>query len=43
VDDVAEAIVRALNQPTPVPIYELGGPHVLTYRELLRRRARAIA
>ncbi len=36
VDDVAEAIVRALDQPTPAPVYELGGPHILTYRQLLR-------
>ncbi len=36
-DDVAEAVVRVLNQPGDrPPHYELGGPQVLTYRELVR-------
>jgi NADH dehydrogenase len=34
VEDVAEAIVRAFDAPEAV--YELGGPHVYTYEELLR-------
>jgi NADH dehydrogenase len=36
VDDVAEAIVRALDAPPAGGICELGGPRVLSYAELLR-------
>jgi uncharacterized protein YbjT (DUF2867 family) len=36
VEDVAEAIVRALQAPKAEVIYELGGPRVYTYEELLR-------
>jgi hypothetical protein len=37
VEDVAEAIARALQPDAPNPIaYELGGPRVYTYAELLR-------
>ena len=36
VEDVAEAIVRAIATPTPAPLYELGGPQTFTYAELLR-------
>ncbi len=37
VDDVAEAAARVLTGPQPPqPLYELGGPEILTYRELLR-------
>jgi uncharacterized protein YbjT (DUF2867 family) len=39
VEDVAEAIVRALTSPKPDPVYELGGPRVYTYRDLLRKIA----
>jgi NADH dehydrogenase len=36
-DDVAEAVVRVLNQPGDRrPLYELGGPQVLSYRELVQ-------
>lgn len=37
VDDVAEAAARVVSAPQPAaPLYELGGPQVLTYRELLQ-------
>ena len=36
VEDVAEAIVRALVDEEPVATYELGGPRIYTYEELLR-------
>jgi uncharacterized protein YbjT (DUF2867 family) len=35
VEDVAEAIARALRSPTAIPAYELAGPHTYTYKELL--------
>jgi uncharacterized protein YbjT (DUF2867 family) len=35
VEDVAEGIVRALRAPTPEPVYELAGPRVYSYAELL--------
>lgn len=35
VEDVAEGIVRALRAPTPEPAYELVGPRVYSYAELL--------
>jgi uncharacterized protein YbjT (DUF2867 family) len=42
VDDVAAAIAQALRQPKrPSPIYELAGPRVYSYEELLRTIARA--
>jgi NADH dehydrogenase len=39
VEDVAEAIVRTLSSPKPDRLYELGGPHICTYRNLLRKIA----
>jgi NADH dehydrogenase len=36
VEDVAEAIVRAFDAPDPGMVYELGGPYIYTYKELLR-------
>ena len=36
VEDVAEAIVRILGAPTACQLYELAGPRVYTYKELLR-------
>jgi uncharacterized protein YbjT (DUF2867 family) len=40
-DDVAAAIVRILRQsPKPYPVYELAGPRVYSYEELLRTIAR---
>ncbi len=42
VDDVAEAIARVLDRSDGAdrPCYELGGPHIYTYRELLQSIAR---
>ena len=41
-DDVAEAITQVLRQSKkPFPIYELAGPRVYSYEELLRTVARA--
>src|SRR6516165_10743626 len=36
VEDVAEAVVRILRAPAASPLYELAGPRVYTYQELLR-------
>jgi uncharacterized protein YbjT (DUF2867 family) len=36
VEDVAEAIVRALDAPGAGMVYELAGPHIYTYEQLLR-------
>jgi NADH dehydrogenase len=36
VEDVAEAIVRALDAAEPGLVYELAGPDVYTYEQLLR-------
>jgi NADH dehydrogenase len=36
VEDVAEAIARALTAPKPDRVYELAGPRVYTYRDLIR-------
>src|ERR1700746_2697511 len=36
VEDVAEAIVRILQAPAASQLYELAGPRVYTYQELLR-------
>jgi uncharacterized protein YbjT (DUF2867 family) len=36
VEDVAEAIARVLRAPAAHRLYELAGPHVCTYQELLR-------
>jgi NADH dehydrogenase len=37
VEDVAEAIVRSVQPAATQPVtYELGGPHVYTYEELLK-------
>jgi uncharacterized protein YbjT (DUF2867 family) len=42
VEDVAEAVVRTLQRTETKPItFELGGPHVYTYREFLRVIAHA--
>ncbi|HUO00953.1 MAG TPA: complex I NDUFA9 subunit family protein [Bradyrhizobium sp.] len=42
VDDVAAAIAQILRQPQrPYPIYELAGPRIYSYEELLRTVARA--
>lgn len=36
VDDVGEAIARIMTQPAhPAPLYELAGPRIYTYRDLL--------
>lgn len=35
VEDVAEATVRSLDAPKPDLVYELGGPRVYSYKELL--------
>ena len=42
VDDVAEAIARVLDRSNGAdrPCYELGGPRIYTYQELLRSVAR---
>lgn len=39
VDDVAEAVARVLDAPDSDATYELGGPQVYAYEELLRRLA----
>jgi NADH dehydrogenase len=36
VGDVAEAIARVLAAPKPERVYELGGPRIYTYRDLIR-------
>src|SRR5262245_378291 len=36
VEDVAEAIVRAFDAPAAGMVYELGGPRIYSYEELLR-------
>jgi NADH dehydrogenase len=36
VEDVAEAVTRILDTPSPAPIYELGGPRIYRYRELVQ-------
>jgi NADH dehydrogenase len=36
VADVADAIMAALSQAHPAPLYELGGPDILTFREIIR-------
>ena len=40
VDDVAEAIARAMQTAQPRTYYELGGPRIYTYRGLLQMLAR---
>jgi NADH dehydrogenase len=41
VDDVAAAVVRAIERPDAAGrVFELGGPEVLTYREILERLLR---
>src|SRR5690606_36115060 len=37
VEDVAAAIARLLQSPAPAALYELGGPQIFTYRELVAR------
>lgn len=37
VDDIAAAAVAALDNPTVQGVYELGGPDVATFRELMQR------
>jgi uncharacterized protein YbjT (DUF2867 family) len=41
VEDVAEAVLRALRKPAADRAYELAGPRVYTYAELVRTIARA--
>jgi NADH dehydrogenase len=36
VDNVAEAVVHILNAPSPEPVFELGGPRIYRYRELVQ-------
>jgi uncharacterized protein YbjT (DUF2867 family) len=36
VEDVAEAIVRAFDAPEPEMVYEIAGPKVYSYKELLQ-------
>ena len=36
VEDVADAVVRILDAPSPEPTYELGGPRIYRYRELVQ-------
>jgi NADH dehydrogenase len=36
VEDVADGIVRILAAPSPKPTYELGGPRIYRYRELVQ-------
>jgi uncharacterized protein YbjT (DUF2867 family) len=42
VEDVAEAVVRILDAPSPEPIYELGGPRIYRYREPVQTLARQL-
>jgi uncharacterized protein YbjT (DUF2867 family) len=35
VDDVAQAVAYSFATPSPVPLYELGGPQIYSYRELV--------
>jgi NADH dehydrogenase len=42
VEDVAEAIVRVLRAPAVRQLYELAGPRVYTYQELLRTIAASV-
>jgi NADH dehydrogenase len=42
VEDVAEAITRTLQLPTAHQLYELAGPNIYTYEELLRTLAAAL-
>jgi uncharacterized protein YbjT (DUF2867 family) len=42
VEDVAEAITRILQLPTAHQLYELAGPNIYTYEELLRTLAAAL-
>ena len=42
VEDVAEAIVRLFRAPTVHQLYELAGPRVYTYQELLRTIAASV-
>jgi NADH dehydrogenase len=41
-DDVAEAIARALKTPNAASTYELAGPRIYTYQELLRTIAASV-
>jgi NADH dehydrogenase len=42
VEDVAEAVARIMQAAAPAPVYELGGPRVMRYAELLRTVAAEI-
>jgi uncharacterized protein YbjT (DUF2867 family) len=42
VEDVAEAIARTLQLPSAHQLYELAGPNIYTYEELLRTLAAAV-
>lgn len=40
VEDVGEAIARTFSVPEPAPLYDLGGPDILSYRALVQMIAR---
>ena len=42
VEDVGEAVARIMAAPDPAPLYEFGGPEVLTYKALLQAIARRL-
>jgi uncharacterized protein YbjT (DUF2867 family) len=42
VEDVAEAVVRILRAPAASPLYELAGPRVYRYQELLKTIAASV-
>jgi NADH dehydrogenase len=42
VKDVAKAVVAAITTDVPTGVYELGGPEVATFRELMQRLLRII-
>jgi uncharacterized protein YbjT (DUF2867 family) len=42
VEDVADAVVRILDAPSPEPIYELGGPRIYRYSELVQTLAKQL-
>ena len=42
VDDVAEAIARVLRSPNPASTFDLAGPRIYTYEELLRTLAASV-
>jgi uncharacterized protein YbjT (DUF2867 family) len=42
VDDVADAVVHILDAPSPEPMYELGGPRIYRYPELVQTLAKQL-